>query len=188
MRAMLRGGLQESEFFHTPRKGALLQPPPLQELAFSLAPSFWYLQGVSADLQGRPHTMNELAKVFLPPFDIRKSSFSLYTQNVKARNCSFMNLLTRKQFMLKGPGLLLWHSPQKPLLFKISTKQNKNPTNTLDSERMCFFPINSQWGILICEHNYHDYSDLWSHCILLLSCGTGFLYLGRRANDIRNLM
>lgn len=24
---------------------------------------------------------------------------------------------------------------------------------------MWFFPINSQWGILIHEHNYHDYSD-----------------------------
>lgn len=67
--------------------------------------------------KGGPHTMKELVKVYLPPFDGRKSSCVLHTQDVEARNCSFMNLLARKQFMLKGPGLLLGYLPQNCLCF-----------------------------------------------------------------------
>lgn len=47
------------------------------------------------------HTMNETAEVHILPYDIRKSSFILHTQGMEARNRTFMNLLTEKQFLLK---------------------------------------------------------------------------------------
>lgn len=34
---------------------------------------------------------------------------------------------------------------------------------------MSFFPINSQWKILICEYNYHDYYDPYGVLAFLYS-------------------
>ena len=51
------------------------------------------------------HIVNEIAEVCLLPYNIRKSSAILHIQGMDARNCTFMNLLTEKQFLLKELGL-----------------------------------------------------------------------------------
>lgn len=109
-----------------------VQPPQLQSLAFLPIPCVWFLKGATADLlDSGLHTMNETAEVHILPYDIRKSSFILHTQGMEARNCTFMNLLTEKQFLLKELELACWHLPQKPLHLLISKKQNQIKTNPL---------------------------------------------------------
>lgn len=102
--------------------GSVCSHPSCKSLAFLPIPCVWFLKGVTADLlDSGLHIVNEIAEVCLYLTTSERASL-FFTQSMDARNCTFMNLLTEKQFLLKELGLVCWHLPQKPLHSLISKK------------------------------------------------------------------
>lgn len=172
------------------RRVALCPDAPAAGTCFFSTPSCWCLQGLAADLlEGGPHTMNGSSKSLSPLLTSERAALSFTLRMWKPETTHLWTCSQGHNSYWTGLGYL-FDNHFKNIFFikhpKNKAKQNKTP-RTLGSEGMWFFPINIQWGILIHEHNYRDYLDLWSQSILLLFCGTGFPYLGRRVNDIRNL-